>query len=206
MSRRHFNRNSLMGILVTSAVAGVGLSFGRDVYRKTRNNFVFLLLAAIALAGTSYGVWNMVRGHDRGPIATIFRTYILNGLIILVSVVIFALFANVVSGDANPANVSRFIILGEAAFVGLGLLIGLKHRHKRLRAFAIDRHNEGFLEREGFRDVGGRDQVMIDPSGNELTLDDFRADAVTFKVLGRRGARARILLDNDGRMVEYVPA
>jgi len=209
MSRR-YSSGSLMDTLVHSSVAGVGLSFGRDVYRKSRDNFLFILLAVIALAGTAYGFWNMARGHDRGPVGTFFRTFLLNAVIIALS---FAIFMFVVTALANPGEgrpadgtVIGFGLAAQGALALGGLLFGLRQRPLRLEAMAVDSDNEDFLLRNGFRDVGGREEVMLDPDGNELVLEDFRTDAVVFKVKGRRGVRAKILLDGTGRMVRYVPA
>jgi hypothetical protein len=199
-----------MDILVHSTVAGAGLSMGRDVYRKTRDNFVFIVLAVIALAGTAYGCWNMARGHDRGPVGTFFRTFLVNAVIIALSFAVFMFvvlaFAN---GGENAEPDTRVILAGlaiQAVLALAGLIYGLSQRGRRLEAIKIDRHNAEFLDSNGFRDVGGRDQTMLDPSGQELVLDDFRTDAVTFKVKGRRGVRAKIMLDGTGRMVSYVPA
>lgn len=199
-----------MNLLVHSAVAGVGLSVGRDVYRKTRDNFVFIVLAVIALAGTAYGFWNMSRGHARGPAGTFFKTFFLNGLIIAASfaVFMFAVFAFSSNGHNSEPNTN--VLFGGLATQGTlaaaGLLFGLSQRPKRKAAMKVDADNEEFLLRNGFRDVGGRDQTMLDPSGNELVLEDFRTDAIVFKVKGRRGVRAKILLDGSGRMTSYVPA
>lgn len=209
MSR--YSSGSLMDILVHSTVAGAGLSMGRDIYRNTRNNFLLIVVAVIALAGTAYGCWNMVRGHDRGPVGTFFRTFLLNAIIIAVSFTIFmiAFIAFFGGGQENQAPKTGVIMagLGVQAFLALcGVAYGLSQRGKRLAAIAVDRHNAEFLDSNGFRDVGGREQTMLDPEGNELVVDDFRTDAVVFKVKGRRGVRSKIMLDATGRMVMYVPA
>ncbi len=199
-----------MDTLVHSAVAGAGLSMGRDAYRKTRDNIVFIVIAAIALAGTAYGFWNMSRGHDRGPVGTLFRTFLANILIIGVS---FCLFMFAVAGlgkgsDQQDPNTNALLVgLGIQTVLAIGgLAFGFSQRGKRLEAMKVDRDNADFLARNGFRDVGGKEQTMLDPEGEELVLEDFRSDAVVFKVKGRRGARAKILLDGTGRMVSYVPA
>jgi hypothetical protein len=200
-----------MSLLVHSAVAGAGLSMGRDVYRKTRDNFLLIVFAVVALAGTAYGVWNMSRGHNRGPIGTFFRTFVANVLIVAISFTAFMFVVAIISGSGGENHEPDVnVMLGGIAIQGIlavaGLIYGLVQRPKRKAAFRVDSHNEEFLLRNGFRDVGGRDQTMLDPSGNELVLDDFRTDAVVFKVRGVRGARAKILLDATGRMTSYVPA
>lgn len=206
---------SLMDTLVHSAVAGAGLSMGRDVYRKTRDNILFIVLAVIALAGTAYGFWNMSRGHDRGPLGTIFRTFLANAFIIALSFSVF-MFAVLVMAGGESRNgqplqePSTSVILGglvvQAALALAGVGFGFYQRGRRVRAIQIDRDNARFLDVNGFRDVGGKDQTMLDPSGEELVLEDFRSDAIVFKVRGRRSVRAKIMLDATGRMVSYVPA
>lgn len=199
-----------MNLLVHSAVAGVGLSAGRDVYRKTRDNFFLIVFAVVALAGTAYGFWNMSRGHARGPVGTFFRTFFLNGLIIAVSFAVFMFVVAAMSGNGQDQEPNTNVLFGGLAIQGVlaagGLLFGLSQRPKRKAAMKVDTDNEEFLLRNGFRDVGGREQTMLDPSGNELVLDDFRSDAIVFKVKGRRGVRAKILIDGSGRMTTYVPA
>jgi hypothetical protein len=201
-----------MDLLVHSAVAGAGLSLGRDAYRKARNNLLFIVLSIIALAGTAYGCWNMSRGHDRGPVGTLFITVLTNAILIAVSFSLFMLIMTVIAnGHRNdgipPILTPIFIGLGlQAVLAVAGLAYGLKQRSKRKLAFLVDRENEHFLDRNGFRSVGGSQDLMVDQSGNELVLEDFRLDAVVFKVKGRRGVRAKILLDGDGRMTTYVPA
>lgn len=199
-----------MNLLVHSAVAGAGLSIGRDVYRKTRDNFLLIVFALVALAGTAYGFWNMSRGHDRGPIGTFFRTFFVNALIIILSFGLFMFVVAAMSSNGQNQEPNTNILLGGLAIQGVlaacGLVFGLSQRPKRINAIKVDADNEDFLLRNGFRDVGGRDQTMLDPSGDELVLDDFRTDAIVFKVKGRRGVRAKILLDGEGRMINYVPA
>lgn len=199
-----------MNLLVHSAVAGAGLSMGRDVYRKTRDNIVFIALAAVALAGTAYGVWNMSRGHDRGAVGTFFRTFLYNAVIIAVSFAIFMFAFTAMAKDPQTKQVDSGVVMWavgiQLALALCGLLVGLSQRPKRKEAIRVDRDNEQFLLSNGFRDVGGRDQTMLDPEGEELVLDDFRTDAIVFKVKGKRAVRAKIILDDTGRMVSYQPA
>jgi hypothetical protein len=197
-----------MGLLVHSAVAGAGLSLGRDVYRKTRDNFIFIVIGAVALAGTTYGIWNMTRGHDRGPVGTLFVTVLMNVVIILVSVALFGVIVMMIASrkeGEHSTTVFMVICAVQATFAAVGLATGLVQRKKRLEAFQVDKDNEAYLEANGFRDVGGNNQTMLDASGNELVLEDFRRDAIVFKVKGRRSVRAKIVLDHTGRMTQYIP-
>lgn len=199
-----------MGILIGSSVAGIGLGLGRDIYKTGKQNAFALILAVIALAGTAYGTWNMSRGHDRGPIGTFFITILTNVLVICLSAAVFAATVMLIGASetfkAEPTMLIAVIAAAQLAFILIGVALGLSQRGKRKKAFAVANANEAFLIKTGFRDVGGREQVMIDRDGNELVLDDGRADAILFKVKGRRGVRARITLDPDGRMIDYLPA
>lgn len=58
----------------------------------------------------------------------------------------------------------------------------------------------------GWIHLGGKESTMLDPEGNELVLEDRRLDAFVFKVKGRRAVRAKILMDETGRMQDYIPA
>lgn len=211
MATGRYVNGSLMGMLIASSAAGVGLSFGRDVYRAGKKNFLVIVVALVALAGTAYGVWNMSRGHDRGWVGTFFVTFLMNSLLIVLSFttygfLVIGFFGSDTGQPSNTGILAAAILASQAAFALLGLTVGLIQRGNRMRGFAVAAANETFLLEKGFRDVGGREQVMIDADGNELVLDDTRQDAILFKIKGRRGVRARITLGSDGRMLDYVPA
>jgi hypothetical protein len=208
MARRFYGGNpggSLRDLLIASTTAGFGISLGRGVYKKTSKNALLILAAIVFLGGTAYGVWNLTRGHrDR----SVFR-FIWCGALVAVSVAAtYALFTSM-SYDAETGvqNINPLVptLAVQGAVALVAALVGLVQRGKRMRGYAIQRHNEAFLDANGLRDVGGRDQIMIDAAGNELKLDDnTRSDAITFKIEGRRGVRARIELDGEGRMTRYV--
>ncbi|MFC3638377.1 hypothetical protein ACFONL_13525 [Camelimonas fluminis] len=196
--------------LLGSAVAGAGLSFGRDAYKLAKDNWQLMLLAFVFMGGTVYGMWNMVRGHARGITGTLFRTVMFNGLIVLASVFCFTLLLSLILGaDDHPPGAAKLyttVALVQVPLALLGLIIGLIQRRRRVREIRTIRHNEDFLEERGFRTVGGNDATIIAPDGSELKFEDLRADAYVFKIAGRRSVRAKILIDEKGRMVEYVPA
>ncbi|NLS04819.1 hypothetical protein HGP14_15795 [Rhizobium sp. P32RR-XVIII] len=155
----------------------------------------------------------MTRGHDRGPVGTFFVTFVLTAILIGASLPAFMLIFLFVAPffhEWKGENPAHYIAVAELAAQGvlaaIGLALGLLERPRRTAAHKVERDNAAFLASNGFRDVGGQRKVIVDRDGNELVPDDFRTDAVVFKVRGRRGVRAKILLDEQGRMVSYVPA
>lgn len=212
MARSHSD-SPLFDLLQRSAVAGVGLSAGRDIYKASKDSLFLLIVAALTLCGTAYGMWNMTRGHDRGPIGTFFVTFLLNAILMGASLALFMLvfvfvapFFHEWKGEDPLRDVAVAGLSVQGVLAVIGLALGLKERPRRTAARKVGRDNAAFLASNGFRDVGGRQNVILDRDGNELVPDDFRADAVVFKVRGRRGVRAKIILDGQGRMVSYVPA
>ena len=157
-----------------------------------------------------YGVWNMVRGHARGVLGTLFRTIIFNGVIVMFSVMCFTIIMFILlkgnDRPPDPSTVFRYVALVQGSLAALGLLIGAIQRPRRMRAIRVAQHNDRFLASNGLRPVGGREDIIIAPDGSELKFEDLRTDAYVFKVIGRRSARAKIRIDGRGRMIEYLPA
>lgn len=206
MARRRSNNKSWIGsLLLGSAVAGVGLSFGRDTYRLTKDNWFLMLAAVLCCGGVPYGAWNIVRGHDRSAAATFWKTYVANGILMLISFTLFSIVVIAMAGK-EPGTAGPVILVVQGALLMIGVLIGLAQRPKRMRQMQVDRHNQIFLDSQGFREVGGNDMTLIAPDGAELKAEDYRDDAIVFKVVGRRSVRAKILIDDAGRMKRYVPA
>ena len=192
-----------------AAVAGFGLAFGRDVYNKTKKNIGLIALMFAAIFCPFIGGRGLVRGHDRGVIGTLFLTFIGSVLLIVVGfgVVAIAVFGvlTVVNFDPHKvpsmAAVASFVLTATAA--GTGFLVGLFQRPKRLKAFAVRRSNEKFLEDNGFRETDGTDITHYDPNGQPLRFLETHPDRLVFMVVGRRGKRAYINLDREGRMLDY---
>lgn len=194
-----------------AAVAGYGLSMGRDLWKSTKNNqatiiAVLALLGAIALP--TIGARNLVRGYDRGVVGTLFVTIVGNLLLVVVGMALAVLlFGFVTHDETRPSEgLAAAIFLGgcsTAAFSLIGLIWGAIQRPSRLRTFAIAKANERFLSENGFKETGGEDITHYDPSGQALRFLEAHADRLVFMVVGRRGKRAYIDLDQDGRMVSY---
>jgi len=192
-----------------AAVAGFGLAFGRDIYKKSKKNIEFILLLLAIIFCPFIGGRGLVRGHDRGLFGTIFLTFIGSVLLIVVGfcAATFLAFEIVVMGKIDPDNPFPLALLGgfvtTAIITGIGILVGLFQRPKRLKAIAASKANEEFLITNGFRETDGTDITHYDPSGQALRFLEAHPDRLVFMAVGRRGKRAYIDLDKNGRMVEY---
>lgn len=192
-----------------AAVAGFGLASGRDIYRKTKKNAQLIALLLAVIFCPFIGGRSLVRGHDRGLFGTIVLTVI--GSILLITVgfcaATFLAFEIIVLGGIEPDNpfpLALFVgFLATAIVTGVGLLVGLIQRPKRLKAIAVSRANDRFLADNGFRETDGADITHYDPGGQALRFLEVHPDRLVFMAVGRRGKRAYISLDPDGRMVDY---
>lgn len=192
-----------------AAVAGFGLAFGRDVYNKTKKNIGLIALLFAAIFCPFIGGRGLVRGHDRGAIGTLFLTVLGSVLLIAAGfcVATIAVFGILTVGNIDPdrapamAAVAGFVLTVTVA--GIGVLVGLLQRPRRLKAFAVSQANERFLADNGFRETDGTDITHYDPNGQPLRFLEAHPGRLVFMAVGRRGKRAYIDLDQDGRMLDY---
>lgn len=190
-------------IALASSGAGFGASAGRAAYKDISKNWVFYTVLAICFAGVGYACFDASRGHDRSPTKTIFVTLIGNILIVIISLVISLISLAIVT-DSKSGFPWLFWLLVEIGSGLIGLLIGFSQRKVRLHNFNVARDNDLFLHRSGLRDLGGTEDTWIDGDDNELQLLDVRDDAVVFRVHGRRGVRALLKWDSEGRFIDYT--
>lgn len=204
-----------MTALARAAVGGFGASFGRDVYRTTKKNLVLLIAVGVALSATALpflGGRNLVRGHQRGLFSTIVVTIL--GSMVLVALGFVAAFLvdfilqSFSRVETDPPVLPRYAAIATIVLMaaGVGLLVGLVERSSRLRRFRIVADNDAFLSRNDIAETGGRDVTHRDGAGNQLRFLEANKDSLVFMVVGRRGKRAFIDLDADGRMVSYSGA
>lgn len=192
-----------------AAVGGFGLAFGRDIYKKSKKNIGFILLLLAVIFCSFIGGRDLVRGHDRSVFGTIFLTSIGSVFLILAGFCAATILVSqiVVMGNIDPNNPFPLALLGGFVFTaittGIGFLVGSFQRPKRLKAIAVRKANEEFLTDNGFRETDGKDITHYDPSGQALRFLEFHPDRLVFMAIGRRGKRAFINLDQDGRMVSY---
>ncbi|MBZ9898528.1 hypothetical protein LB545_29895 [Mesorhizobium sp. BR1-1-6] len=193
-----------------TAVAGFGLGLGRDIYRKTKKNVELIALLLAAVFCPFIGGRGLVRGHNRGIFGTIFLT-ILGSLLLIVTgfcaatLLLFGIL--VLVGDGKTDTPFLLALLGglvvTALHAGIGMVVGLVQRPKRLKAIAVGKFNERFLEENGFQETDGDDITHYDDSGQALRFLEAHQSRLVFMAVGRRGKRAFIDLDQDGRMVSY---
>lgn len=196
-----------------SAVAGFGLSAGRDIYKNTKKAGGGLLLILAIIFCPFIGARGLVRGHNRGFIGTVFLTFIASILLIAIGFVAATFGAWVIVAMNSPAGSDDGAVLMSAALIGagvtaiiaiVGLLIGLMQRPKRLRIFEVERFNKRFLKEHGFQETDGSDITHYDPDGQPLRFLEAHQGKIVFMAVGKRGKRAFINLDSDGRMVGYT--
>lgn len=195
-----------------AAVAGYGLSMGRDIYKSTKKNtspIIFLLAIVGAICLPLFGARELVRGHDRGPFGTIFKTLIGSLLLIIIGFVLGLICLSIIfSNKENPVSGQAaayfFAACVTMVFGLIGLLWGAIERPGRLRTIAIAKANEQFLASIGFRETGGEDITHYDEDGQALRFLEGHGDRLVFMAVGRRGKRAFIDLASDGKMIAYT--
>ncbi len=197
-----------------AAKSGFGLSLGRDIYHRVKpNNLSTAFVILVAMFGPILPVLGGIRllqGYRRGWIGTIFLTCGLSMLAMIAGLFVMLLFAGLISDVLfripNNEFLERYGGWFMAATAGLtlfGMMIGLFRRRGRLRRFAAIEHNEAFLAENGFKETAGRDVTHYDADGNALRFLEASPDRLSFMVVGRRGRRAYIDLDENGRMLSY---
>lgn len=194
-----------------AAVAGFGLAFGRDIYRKSKKDAGLIVLLLVVVSCPFIGGRGLVRGHDRGLFGTIVLTVIGSLLLIaagLCAATFLVLEFLLLSDNGKLENPFLFALLGGLAVTGvvagIGIVVGLVQRPKRLKVIAVSKFNDRFLEDRGIRETDGDDITHYDDSGQALRFLEAHRDRLVFMAVGRRGKRAFIDLDEDGRMVGYT--
>ncbi|WP_454623486.1 hypothetical protein [Brucella anthropi] len=195
-----------------SAIAGFGFSAGRDVYKSTKKAGGGLLLILAVIFCPFIGARGLVRGHDRGFFGTLFLTFIVSLLLIAIGFAAatfiswYILILSSPEGSEGSAILMSAVLIGAtvtAVIGGIGLLIGLIQRPKRLKVFEVERYNKRFMYDAGFQETDGSDITHYDPDGQPLRFLEAHPGKLSFMAVGRRGKRAFINLDDDGRMVSY---
>lgn len=192
-----------------AAVGGFGLAFGRDIYKTSKKNIGSMLLLLAVMFCPFIGGRGLVRGHDRSVFGTIFLTCICSVFLIVAGfcAATILVFQIVVMGNIDPDDPFPLALLGgfvlTAIITAIGFLVGSFQRPKRLKAIAVRKANEEFLTANGFQETDGKDITHYDPNGQALRFIEVHPDRLVFMAIGRRGKRASIKLDQDGRMVSY---
>lgn len=203
------------------AIAGAGLSLGRDLYGRAKSGFALILLLIVATAGISlpYLAGNrLTRWHPVGWIKWFFGVLILwlllgaIGFVCLAFAVLFVyMLGDLFTGTDTPDKVAATLdamkngAFGAACLFAVGALSGLYQRKRRKRAFRLQEANQAFLNRIGLRQVdGAKSFTHQDAENNKLRLEGIGSDIVEFFVVGSRNRRAFINIDSQGTFINYT--
>ena len=200
--------------LATVAAYGAAASFGRDVYRSTKNGSPlvwFGLAAFMSIAGFRMIGAGGDRDDDEAGVGAILL--IIAGIIIPNAMVFIFLVAT--SAIVDVVRYGIWSLIGALAAIStiylflaaaIGLPWGRSERAEKERLWAIEDHNMQFLDQNGFQDLGLGEKIIEDSDGNRLKFKEQSDDRLLFMVVGRRNMRAAIRLDEEGRMTDYTGA
>ena len=202
-------------IIAGSALAGFGLSFGRDAYRKAKEKWP-LVVILVCLVGVFFASMWLFRNY-RTATGSLFKT--LGALIILAGLGAGLYYALVVAFPVVVANEEQAdVIIENVQFYGFGLygilflaggLVGIKHQKKRRQAWEAETHNAAFLLEQGLEtvDVDDKGNLRLRDPINEIGYrlsDDLNvAGELEFIALGKRNKRAYIEYDGTGKFVSW---
>ena len=213
-----------------SAVAGYGLSIGRDAWKLTKKisgPLFLLLVVASPLILPFFGGRNLVRGYP-APAPKQFRG-VLSGVLLVVagaslSLLPLLLLLSIPSDGENGVPTSLMskpnslsfdsdIVVSNPIFqiwlvttavpIFLGVSVGLTQRGGRRKLFKIAQKNDEFLAKMGFVETGEQEITHYDGDGNPLRLLDQTDETIIFLAVGKRNKRAYIRL-TDGEMTGYT--
>ena len=191
-------------IVAGSALAGFGLSFGRDVYRKAKRYWLLLMLL-VCLAGVFFSALWLFRNY-RSMAGAIFKRL---GALVVLAACTAATYAVQATLSADVPYLAEWTvsIYGILFLAGAGL--GAKHRRRRWLAWRAEEHNEAFLAERGLEvvDVDEKGNLRLregTDGGAYRLMDDLTvAGELEFMALGRRGKRAYLSYDETGRYTEW---
>ena len=212
-------------IIAGSALAGFGLSFGRDAYKKAKENWP-IIAVLVCLVGVFFASMWLFRNY-RTATGSLFKK--LGALIILVGlggVYASAIVFLVISTGAGPEQSgaedgntlfhnlveSTWFYIGFALYGIMfvaGALWGIKHRGKRRQAWEAETHNAAFLNEQGLETVDADDKGnlrlrdTVNGIGYRLSEDLNAAGELEFTALGKRNKRGYIQYDETGKFVSW---
>lgn len=189
--------------LAYTATAGFGASFGRDLYKAAKKNpIVFGIIGALMLA---FGWRNLFLGYGRSVAYFIFVTIISSLLMILIGGALLGAAAVVCASIFAEHNTTALALTAVGALSSvsfLGIVWGRRDRRVRIRRLRVEANNIKFLRDSGFSESQFESDQMVDPSGHTLKLVEQTDNRLVFSVVGRRGLRAAIAMQ-DGEMISY---
>lgn len=203
-------------IVAGSALAGFGLAFGRDVYRKTKKNL--LLVAALALVtiafyglfvccvwiGRNYESWAGSIFKKLGALAALAVCFGISFyLILFLDSAIIEVSQGAESAAAPEGLFPVFFggIVLQVLIMVSGLIFGLVQRKKRRIAWVTEKSNIQFFEDHGIEELD--DEHLRDSEGNRYKLKNVFKGELEFQAEGRRGKRGYITFDENGKYISW---
>lgn len=217
-------------ILAGSALAGFGLSFGRDVYRKAKKYWPLVAILLCVLGAFFSGLW-LFRNY-RTILGSIFKklgasivliascivlhlSLMLLDAILPITLLLFDGLSQAVTSivpDLHPVlaipEILRIVVFQGIAFA-IGAIVGVSHRRKRKAAWIAEDHNIAFLADHGLEVVDADDDGNLrlrsssEEVGYRLTNDLSITRELEFLALGRRNKRAYMKYDEIGRYTAW---
>ena len=201
--------HSASKIFFGSSVAGIGLSFGRDLYKKFKEKFFIIFLLSIVAGGFFLPFISgskIYRWYPVGKVKWFFFILIpwfcvaLLGLTILI--IVFSFFYPAQESISEKAFMTASMVWAVVLLVGS--LYGMWLRRKLKNIYQVEKSNSKFMEDSGIAEVdGGKSFTHMDENGTMLRLESVGLDAIVFMVVGGRNKRAYISLDNRGYFTNY---
>lgn len=205
-------KQNIKGHLAGAILSGFGLSLGADIWKGTRKRIGPLIFWAIlisALILPYLAARDLIKGHDRGLLRTLFLTVIGNCILGILGLALTAaiyLYVGLVFAQSNfdiwEYSVHFFIYAGAPLIIG-GLIHGLLIRRRRLALISVAKDNLAFLRSINLAATHGKDITHMDHHGNSLRLMEDLPNQTIFMVVGKKGKRAMIEKDDDGRYISY---
>ena len=191
-------------IVAGSALAGFGLAFGRDAYRKAKRYWL-LLAFLLCLAGVFFAALWLFRNY-RSVTGAIFKR--LGALVVLAACtsIIYTVQATL---SADVPYLTEWTVSIYGVLFLAGACMGMQHRRRRWLAWRAEDHNEAFLAGHGLQvvdvDDKGNLRLRDDTDGGAYRLmDDLAVSGeLEFMALSRRGKRAYLSYDETGRYTEW---
>lgn len=178
-------------IVAGSALAGFGLSFGRDVYKQTKKNWPIVVILACLVGVYFSGMWlfrnyrtfggSMVKKFGALIVlagscigiyigAAIVAAMFAPAILALPENVVADTVASVDSVDDVANHIISFplawIFVVQGALFLIGSMVGMRHRRRRRLAWEAEEYNEHFLDEHGL------EVIDADEKGN-LRLRDY---------------------------------
>ena len=191
---------SIPETIAGSAVRGFGFAFGRDIYSATKKRSQYIVLTAIAVAALLMNyvsvLW-IVRNYQTASQSVLAK---LGGLIAFAASYALVFVVSTWVGEEVPV-VATAIVAVQHGLILAGLINGLRHRRKRRLVWEVEDHNEEFFLEHGIEELD--EEHYRDSEGNRYRLEYVRPSEIELFAEGRRGKRAYIGVDEEGRFITW---